>query len=148
MGRHAYIQYMPFSTARMTTIPLYPRHTGGAVPLRFLVKTAITLVTPPVVFHSFPLPVTHVSFFVVLRHHSGFTSDMAIPLGYNCGVMVVPRRSLAAWLRCWRQHCGVSEVVAPWKHRHNRSRNATASPYWRRSTCSRLHGGCTAEARR
>ena len=35
-----------------------PRHTGGAVPLRFLVKTAITLVTPPVVFHSFPLPVT------------------------------------------------------------------------------------------
>ena len=31
---------------------LYPRHTGGAVPLRFLVKTAITAVTPPVVFHS------------------------------------------------------------------------------------------------
>ena len=35
-----------------------PRHTGGAVPLRVLVKTAITVVTPPVVFHSFPLPVT------------------------------------------------------------------------------------------
>ena len=32
---------------------LYPRHTGGAVPLRFLVKTDITAVTPPVVFHSF-----------------------------------------------------------------------------------------------
>ena len=29
---------------------LYPRYTGGAVPLRFLVKTAITAVTPPVVF--------------------------------------------------------------------------------------------------
>ena len=28
------------------------------MPLRFLIKTAITLVTPPVVFHSFPLPVT------------------------------------------------------------------------------------------
>ena len=40
---------------------LYPRHTGGAVPLRFLVQTAITVVTPPVVFHSFPLPVTHFS---------------------------------------------------------------------------------------
>ena len=32
---------------------LYPRHTGGAVPLRLLVKTAITAVAPPVVFHSF-----------------------------------------------------------------------------------------------
>ena len=29
------------------------------MPLRFLVKTDITVVTPPVVFHSFPLPVTH-----------------------------------------------------------------------------------------
>ena len=28
-------------------------HTGGAVPLRFLVKTAITAVTPPVVFIVF-----------------------------------------------------------------------------------------------
>ena len=40
---------------------LYSRHTGGAVPLRFLVKTVITVVTPPVVFHSFPLLVTHFS---------------------------------------------------------------------------------------
>ena len=39
-------------------IASYPRHTGGAVPLRFLVKTAITAVTPPVVFHSFP-PTRH-----------------------------------------------------------------------------------------
>ena len=31
------------------------------MPLRFLVQTAITVVTPPVVFHSFPLPVTHFS---------------------------------------------------------------------------------------
>ena len=35
---------------------LYPRHTGGAVPLRFLVKTAIIAVTPPVVFIVFPHP--------------------------------------------------------------------------------------------
>ena len=46
---------------------VYPRHTGGAVLLRFLVKTAITVVTPPVVFHSFPLPVTHVFFFAAWR---------------------------------------------------------------------------------
>ena len=38
-----------------------PRHTGGAVPLRFLVKTALTAVTPPVVFKSFPLSVTHLT---------------------------------------------------------------------------------------
>ena len=38
-----------------------PRHTGGAVPLRFLIKTAITVVTPPVIVNSFRLPVTHVT---------------------------------------------------------------------------------------
>ena len=31
------------------------------MPLRFLTKTAITVVTPPVVFNSFPLPVTHLT---------------------------------------------------------------------------------------
>ena len=31
------------------------------MPLRFLVKTAITVVTPPVVFNSFPLPATHLT---------------------------------------------------------------------------------------
>ena len=38
-----------------------PRHTGGAVPLRFLIKTAITVLTPPVMFNSFRLPVTQVT---------------------------------------------------------------------------------------
>ena len=93
------------------------------MPLRFFVKTAITVVTPPVVFHSFPLPVTHVFFFAVLLqnqggitviiimlNHGGVIADMAIPLSYHCGLMAVPRRSLAAGLRCWRQHCGASEV--------------------------------------
>ena len=65
------------------------------MPLRFLVQTPITVVTPPVVFHSFPLPVTHVFFFAVWRNHSVVTADMAIPLSYNCGLMAVPRRSLA-----------------------------------------------------
>ena len=31
------------------------------MPLRFLIKTAITVVTPPVNFNSFPLPVTHLT---------------------------------------------------------------------------------------
>ena len=31
------------------------------MPLGFLIKTAITVVTPPVVFNSFPLPVTHLT---------------------------------------------------------------------------------------
>ena len=59
-------------------------------------KTAITEVTPPVVFHSFPLSVTRVFFFAVRWNHSGVTADMAIPLSYNCGLVAVPRRSLAA----------------------------------------------------
>ena len=31
------------------------------MPLWFLIKTAITVVTPPVVFNSFPLAVTHLT---------------------------------------------------------------------------------------
>ena len=31
------------------------------MPLRVVVKTAITVVTPPVVFKSFPIPVTHLT---------------------------------------------------------------------------------------
>ena len=81
---------------RQETVRLYPRHTGGAVALWFLVKSAITVVTLPVVFHSFPLPVTRVFLFAVRRNHSDVTADMAIPLSYNCGLMAVPRRSLAA----------------------------------------------------
>ena len=41
------------------------------MPLRFLVKTAITAVTAPVVVHSFPLLVTHVFFFAVLLLNQG-----------------------------------------------------------------------------
>ena len=31
------------------------------MPLRFLIKTAITVVTPPVIFNSFRITVTHVT---------------------------------------------------------------------------------------
>ena len=37
------------------------------MPLRFLIKTAITVVTPPVMFNSFRLPVTHVTAVEPLR---------------------------------------------------------------------------------
>ena len=53
------------------------------MPLRFLVKTAITVVTPPIVFHSFPLPGTHVFFFaVLLRNQGGITAE---PRRCHCG---------------------------------------------------------------
>ena len=64
--------------------------------LRFLVSTAITVVTPPVVFHGFPVPVTHVFFLALRRNHGGVTANMAISLSYNSGLMAVPRQSLAA----------------------------------------------------
>ena len=31
------------------------------MPLRFLIQTAISVVIPPVIFNSFPLPVTHLT---------------------------------------------------------------------------------------
>ena len=37
--------------------------------LRFLTKTAITVVTPPVIFNSLPLPVTHLTAVEPLRDH-------------------------------------------------------------------------------
>ena len=81
-------------------IGLYPRHTGGAVPLRFLVKTATTV---SVVFHSFPMCFSSRCYCGTRvesqRNHGGVTADMAIPLSYHCGLMAVPRQSLAAALR-------------------------------------------------
>ena len=37
------------------------------MPLRFLIKTAITVVSPPVIFNSFPIPVTHLTAVEPLR---------------------------------------------------------------------------------
>ena len=31
------------------------------MPLRFLIKTVITVLTPPVIFNSYPLPITHLT---------------------------------------------------------------------------------------
>ena len=71
------------------------------MPLRFLVKTVITVVTPPVVFHSFPLPVTHVVLFaVLLRNQGGITAEprrchgehgdpIELPLRFNGGATAI-----------------------------------------------------------
>ena len=76
------------------------------MPLRFLVKTATTV---SVVFHSFPMCFSSRCYCRTRAesrlNHGGVTADMAIPLSYHCGLMAVPRRSLAAALR---GHC--SEV--------------------------------------
>ena len=97
------------------------------MPLRFLIKTAITIVTPPVGFNSFPLPVTHLTAVepprdrrrvaslhfcdctaVVLRRHGGDGGASAVIVGvYGAtAVMAVPRRP----------HCGLAQpAVALWK---------------------------------
>ena len=96
----------------------YPRHTGGAVPLRVLVKTAITAETSPVVFHSFS-PTRHTCVFL-----RGATAEPGRNHGGTTTVSLRTRRShwvaTAVWwrshgdhwgrgLRCWRQQCGASE---------------------------------------
>ena len=84
------------------------------MPLRFLIKTAITVVTPPVIFNSFRLPVTHVTavepprhrrrvaslYFrdctaVVLRRHGGDGGANAVPVrchGGHGGAAATPLR--------------------------------------------------------
>ena len=88
--------------------------------LRVLVKTAITVVTPPVVLNSFPHP-SHIDrsrirrrvaillfrdcTAVVLRRHGGDGGATAVLVRYHGGhggataVMAVPRRS----------HCGLAQ---------------------------------------
>ena len=86
------------------------------MPLPFLVKTAITVVTPPVVFHSFPLPVTHVFFFrdaaLPQRCHCGHGDPIELQLRFDGGATVIIGGAVLA-VRCWRQHCGACELVAP-----------------------------------
>ena len=60
--------------------------------LRFLVKTAITVVTPPVVFHSLSLPVTH---FLLRgaaepqRCHCGHGDPMGLQLPFDGGATAI-----------------------------------------------------------
>ena len=87
------------------------------MPLRFLIKTAITAVTPPVVY-SFPLPVTHLTaveppgdrrrvaslYFrdcteVVLRRHGDDGGATSVLVRCHGGSTAVPRRP----------HCGLAQ---------------------------------------
>jgi len=94
-------------------------HTGGAVPLRFLVKTATTVsvfyyfcIVFPMCFSSRCYCGTRAE---SRRNHGGVTADMAIPLSYHCGLMAVPRRSLAAALRGqWGATAGLA-VLLGWR---------------------------------
>ena len=52
-ARRRAMRHSQFRELAVQSLSLIPPHTGSAVPLRFLVKTAITAVTPPVSFHSF-----------------------------------------------------------------------------------------------
>ena len=63
------------------------------MPQRFLVKTAITVVTPPVVFHGFPLPVTHVCFLRGVaepqRCHCGHGDLIELQLRFDGGAAAI-----------------------------------------------------------
>ena len=64
--------------------------------LRSLVKTAITVVTPPVVFHGFPLPVTRVFFLRAAakpqRCHCGHGGGATAIIGGMTAVLAVALR--------------------------------------------------------
>ena len=62
------------------------------MPLRFLVKTAITVVTPPVVFHSLSLPVTHFRLRGAAepqRCHCGHGDPMGLQLPFDGGATAI-----------------------------------------------------------
>ena len=92
---------------------LYPRHTGGAVPLRFLVKITTTV---SVVFHSFP----DVFFFAVLpRNQGGITAEsrrcqcghgdpIELLLRFDGGATAIIGGGTAGPVRC---HCGATGVA-------------------------------------
>ena len=75
---------------------LYPRHSGGAVPLRFLVESAITVVTPRLFLKVPPYP-SHMCFFfaVLLPNQGRITAVLAATLrgqsGATTGLAVLPR---------------------------------------------------------
>ena len=91
-----------------------PRHTEGAVPLRFLMKTAITVVTPPVIFNSFPLPVTHL------------TAVEPPRVAVGSPVYIFPI--------AWRLYCGGTAVMEVLLRGHGGDGGATA-------VIVRSHGG-------
>ena len=77
------------------------------MPLRLFVKTAITVVTPPVVFNSFPLTVTHLT----AIEPTGDRRRVASLLFRDCTAVVLRRHggdggSTAEERRWWKCYCG------------------------------------------
>ena len=117
------------------------------MPLRFLIKTAITAVTPPVIFNSFPLPVTHLTAVeppldrrrVASLHfrdctavaYCGDTAVMEVLLHGGTAMMEVLLRSLygatAVMAVPRRLHCGL--VIAVLR------RSAMTNPQWINTVC-------------
>ena len=119
----------------MSIIPTSHRR---RVPLRFLVKTAITEVTPPVVcpWYSFPLPVTHVTAVEPPRDRC----RVAGLLFRDCTVMAVPRRS----------HCGLAQSAVALRKFWTCSKFASGHREGFDVVCgaTTINDGTTAEPRR
>ena len=91
------------------------------MPLRFLIKTAITVVTPPVILNSFRLPVTHVTAVVPPRdrrrvaslHFRDCTAVVLRRPGGDGGATSGARRSVygatAVMAVPRRPHCGLAQ---------------------------------------
>ena len=100
---------------------LYPRHTGGAMAIRFLVITAITVVTPPVYFlPAFPYP-SHMCFSSRCywwtsaesrRNHGGVTADMATPLLFDSGATAISGGRTAVLAAALRDQWGATACLA------------------------------------
>ena len=93
---------------------LYPRHSGGAVPLRFLVESAITVVTPQLLLKVSPYP-SHMCFFfaVLLPNQGRITAVLEATLRGQSGATT----GLAVLLRCYCAGAGAAgplhDVGAP-----------------------------------
>ena len=110
------------------------------MPLRVLVKTAITAVTPPVVFNSFPLPVRHT---LTAVEPPRDRRRVAILLVRDCTAVVLRRHggdggATAVLVWCHGGHGGATAVMA--MRRHGGDGGATAVLV----RCHGGHGGATA----
>ena len=127
------------------------------MPLRVLVKTAITVVTPPVVFNSFPYP-SHIDrsrtvrdrrrvaillfrdcTAVVLRRHCGDGGATAVLVRHHGGAAAIP-------LRIGPTRGGTAEVLNMFKVSAVPPRRSAVLTVFRGATA--ITDGTTAEPRR
>ena len=110
--------------------------------LRFLVKTAITLVTPPVVFHSFPLPVTRVFLRGAAepqRCHCGHGDHIELQLRFDGGATAIIGGMTAVLAAAPLCHCGGSTAITAVETPRDRG-----SPVYFFAIAHRLYCGGTA----